>query len=240
MKKLLSVADVKLMNKNGEREFYADDNTLITPAARDAAKEFGIKIIKGAPVNIANCCTAPDQAPPPTSDSCSAGAVSAGDFDAATVRQIVEQVVAAMGGDSTPNFTLPKCNRELVRAIDPQTGFMLIKGNSVAMEPFNDGQRDRPGVMCKEVTNQQESPNITGGFMEFDHSELTWTLTYDELDYVIDGTLEFIVNGKKYTGLPGDVFFIPASTTVTFTTPDKTRFFFVTYPANWAELCGVR
>lgn len=239
MKKLFAVADVKLMAKNGEKEFYADDNTIVTPAARDAAKEFGIKIIKGAPVNLAGCCQPAATDSEPTTAPCpppSAPALPA-TVDAATVRKIVEQVVNAMSG-GTP--TMPKLNRELVRVIDPQTGFMLIKGNSVAMEPFNDGRRDHPGVTCKEVTTQQESPNITGGFMEFDHSELTWTLTYDELDYVIDGTLEFTVNGKKYTGNPGDVFFIPAHTTVTFSTPNKTRFFFVTYPANWAELCGIK
>ena len=228
MKKLVSVADIKAMAQKGEKEFFADDNTLITPAARDSAKEFGVKIVKGSPVNVAGCCTpkaeyVPTQAP-----------VCTNPLDPAMIRKIVEQVMASMGG-AAPSGS------DLVRAIDPATGFMLIKGNSdLKMEPFNDGKRDHERVWCKDVSCVDNSPNMTAGFMEFDHSELTWTLTYDEFDYVIDGTLEFIVGGQKYTGQPGDVFFIPANTTVTFTTPNKTRFFFVTYPANWAELCGVK
>jgi len=58
----------------------------------------------------------------------------------------------------------------------------------------------------------------------------------EELDYVIEGSLDIIVNGKTYRGKAGDVFYIPKNTTVTFSTPDKAKFFFVTYPANWAEL----
>ena len=71
------------------------------------------------------------------------------------------------------------------------------------------------GDLDQRIYQSKESPNLTSGIMQFDHSQLPWTLTYDEMDYVIEGTLEFIVNGKKYTGYPGDSFYIPANTTVT-------------------------
>ena len=357
MKRLISVNDIKSLYEQGQKEFYQDDDCVITPAARDAASEFGVKIIKGrlpygvgnpdsypisggaSPVVAAgasvvksdavspatkcppvpgyrgdqplytspwpdviprtNCSvrtqntpssyttpwpkanpiarealantdpartapgpfnagapspvqpitsvpcggyTPPGQAAPliPTavtpcaaSNIAPAAAPACGNVDPQMVANIVQQVMAGMGNTSCPAGSLD-------RVVDPGTGFMLIKSANTPLEPFNDGTNDRPGISIKEFTNPQESPNITSGFMEFDNTSLDWTLTYDEMDYVIEGTLEFIVNGQKYTGQAGDSFFIPANTHVTFTTPNKAKFFFVTYPANWAETCGLK
>ena len=48
MKRLISVVDIKTLSEKGQTEFMVDDDTLITPAARDAANEFGVKIVKAA------------------------------------------------------------------------------------------------------------------------------------------------------------------------------------------------
>ncbi len=356
MKRLISVNDIKCLYEQGQKEFYQDDNTVITPAARDAASEFGVKIIKGrqpygvgnvesypvasgaSPVVAAgatvvksdavspatkcppipgyradqplytspwpdvvprtNCSVRTQASPtsyttpwpkanpiaaqalanmepprqsvgpfnagapstvqpitavpcggvyptnqyatiPPAVTSCSAAniaeapaAAPCNTVDPEMIAQIVRQVLSGMGNTcSSPG---------LDRVVDPGTGFMLIKSSTGQMDVFNDGKQDRPGIYIKEFTNPQESPNMTAGMMEFDHSSLDWTLTYDEMDYVIEGTLEFIVNGQKFTGHAGDSFYIPANTHVTFTTPDKAKFFFVTYPANWAETAGIK
>lgn len=357
MKRLISVNDIKSLYEQGQKEFYQDDDTVITPAARDAANEFGVKIIRGnlpygvgnpasypvssaaSPVVAAGATVVksdavspatkcppvpgyradqplytspwPDVVPrtycsvrtqatpssyttpwpkanpiaaqalkylepartapgpfnagapspiqpitavpcggvytagqpaaviPPAVTSCSAAniadapsAAPCNTIDPQMIAQIVQQVLSGMGN------TCAQAN--LDRVVDPNTGFMLIKSSTAQMDVFNDGTMDRPGIYIKEFTNPQESPNMTSGVMEFDHSSLDWTLTYDEMDYVIDGTLEFIVNGQKFTGNAGDSFYIPANTHVTFTTPNKAKFFFVTYPANWAETCGLK
>ena len=43
-----------------------------------------------------------------------------------------------------------------------------------------------------------------------DHSEFAWELTYEEIDYVIEGTLTVTIDGKKYTANAGDVLFVPS------------------------------
>lgn len=322
MKRLISVVDIKTLSEKGQNELMVDDETIVTPSARDAAVEFGVKITKAAapccvatvpaemvsagaspvvaagpvversqavspatycpPVpgfredntlltspwpdagKIAHCSvmtqptpssattpwpkanpvafqalapTAPTaQATPAECCSSAPEPVQAvptqGGVDPALVAKIVQQVMSQLDGAVADDC--PQAN--LVRAIDPETGFMLIKGDSVKLNPFNDGEKDYDGIWIKEFTNPKESPNMTSGIMVFDNAQLPWTLTYDEMDYVIDGVLEFIVNGKKYTGYPGDSFYIPANTSVTFSTPNKAKFFFVTYPANWSEL----
>ena len=40
------------------------------------------------------------------------------------------------------------------------------------------------------------------GIMELDHTSFEWTLTYDEYDMVIDGTLEIEIDGRVLTGKP--------------------------------------
>ncbi len=93
---------------------------------------------------------------------------------------------------------------------------------------------DKVGI--GEILSIKESPNMASGFMTMEKTSFDWTLKYEEIDYVVDGMLEFKVNGQTYRGQAGDVFYIPANASVTFSAPGKVKFFFVTYPANWAEL----
>ena len=71
--------------------------------------------------------------------------------------------------------------------------------------------------------------------MEMDHSSFDWTLNYDEVDYVIEGRLEILKDGRKITADKGEVILIPKGSSITFSTPDFTRFLYVVYPADWAN-----
>ena len=125
---------------------------------------------------------------------------------------------------------------EIKKECDP-SGIRLVRGESVVCDRFDTGNpNDKVGI--KEVLNIKESPNMATGFMELEKSSFDWTLGYDEVDYIVEGTMEITINGKKYTGHAGDVFFIPMNSSITFSSPDYCKFFFSTYPANWQELCG--
>lgn len=108
-----------------------------------------------------------------------------------------------------------------------------VQGSSIKLEPFDQAP---PGqiIHLKDVVTSREG-NLAAGFMTFDHSELPWHLTYDEVDYVVDGVFTLQANGKTYTCQAGDVMYIPKDTHVVFGSPAHTRVFYVTYPANWAE-----
>ena len=123
---------------------------------------------------------------------------------------------------------------EMMREID-KSGIMSIKGSTVKCEPFVTG---KPGdqVFLKDIVTLEESPRLGCGFMEMKESSFPWTLKYDEIDYITEGTLEILIDGKKITGNAGDVIFIPMNSSIEFSTPDYARFVYVTYPANWAEL----
>ena len=62
---------------------------------------------------------------------------------------------------------------------------------------------------------------MSAGFLVIENSKFDWELTYEEIDYVIEGTLTVEINGKTYTAYPGDVLFVPAGSKVVWGSPDK-------------------
>ena len=121
-----------------------------------------------------------------------------------------------------------------MKPICPNPRVTHVKAASVRLEPFDQAP---PGqnIRLKDVITAREA-NLAAGFMSFDHSELPWHLTYDEVDYVVEGVFTLQANGRNYTCQPGDVLYIPKDTQVVFGSPATTRVFYVTYPANWAEV----
>ena len=94
----------------------------------------------------------------------------------ALIREIVTKVLEESAGKgSKPEFE---------KRIDP-SGIMGVKTSTVKCEPF---QQD--GVKLKDVVTLEEAPRMGCGIMELDHTSFEWTLTYDEYDLVLDGTLE--------------------------------------------------
>lgn len=71
--------------------------------------------------------------------------------------------------------------------------------------------------------------------MEMEESAFDWTLNYDEIDYVIEGTLEIIVDGRKVVGNKGEAILIPKGSKIQFSAPKFARFLYVIYPADWQE-----
>lgn len=124
------------------------------------------------------------------------------------------------------------CGIEKVKA---KSGITGIKGSTVKCESFDTG---KPGdkVYLKDILTLDENRNLACGFMEMEESEFDWTLDYDEVDYVIEGTLEIKTEGEKIAGNAGDVIMIPKGSSISFSTPDRVKFFYVTYPANWSEV----
>jgi ethanolamine utilization protein EutQ len=231
LKVLISVNEVNKLAEKGKKVLFKSPETIITPAAKDKAEELGM--------SIEECCNSQEtqnaeENQKQEEENVTNEAVSDSNekpaVDPELIAKIVKNVLAGM------NINTDSC--DLQREIDP-SGLCLIKGDSVVCEPFNTGNpNDKVGI--KEILSTKESPNMGLGFMTMEESSFSWDMKYEEIDYIVEGTLEFTVDGKTYTGKAGDVFYIPKDTTVTFSTPDKTKFFFVVYPANWAELCGYK
>ena len=88
-------------------------------------------------------------------------------------------------------------------------------------------------VYTHDLFSLQESPRLGCGIMEMEKTTFPWTLQYDEIDYVISGSLIICYGDTTVTAGPGEVILIPKGSNIQFSVPDKARFLYVTYPADW-------
>lgn len=88
-------------------------------------------------------------------------------------------------------------------------------------------------VYTHDLFSLAESPRLGAGVMEMRSTTFDWTLQYDEIDYVIEGSLSVICGGKTVTAGPGQLILIPKGSKIQFSVPDHARFLYVTYPADW-------
>ena len=71
------------------------------------------------------------------------------------------------------------------------------------------------------ISNDSEKPITSGLFRLKAGQSLKYTYTYHEMKFIVDGS--FIVEdetGQKVTAKPGDLFYFPKGTSITFSTPD--------------------
>ena len=134
-----------------------------------------------------------------------------------TLRPVIDEILRALAGGG-----------EFATEKDP-SGVLLIRTDTVQCESFE----GRENVRVKDITTLDEAPRIAAGVMEVEQTSFPWTLSYDEFDIVLSGTLEIKVGERTYTGHAGDVFYIPKGSSIAFQSPDKARYVYVTYPADW-------
>lgn len=70
--------------------------------------------------------------------------------------------------------------------------------------------------------------------MSLTAGEFPWTLTYDEVQVVLEGELHIGTQTGTKVGRPGDVLYVPKGSAITFGTPSWAKFVYVTFPADWA------
>ncbi|MFC2594320.1 MAG: cupin domain-containing protein [Fretibacterium sp.] len=142
------------------------------------------------------------------------------------VRKAVQDILGGVQKDPAP------CGAPFEKRRVP-AGAVSVKLPTVRPEKFDTG---KPGdkVRLIDVLTLEESPRLGCGIMEMEATAFDWTLRYDEVDYIIEGTLEILIDGQTVTGNKGDALYIPADSSITFRAPAFARFLYVTYPANWA------
>lgn len=141
--------------------------------------------------------------------------------------QLIESIVKKVIEEQ-----MNQCQKQ--HRVEDKSGVISIKASEIKPEPFDTGKAGDK-VFLTDLFSLKESPRLGAGIMEMEDTTFDWTLNYDEVDYVIEGTLEIIIDGRKIVGNKGDVILIPKNTKIQFSTPNFCRFMYVVYPANWAE-----
>lgn len=88
-------------------------------------------------------------------------------------------------------------------------------------------------VYTKDLFSLEESPRLGCGLMVMKETTFDWTLDYDEIDYVISGKLDIIIDGRKVSASAGELILIPKNSKIQFSVAEEARFVYVTFPADW-------
>ena len=213
VKKLICAMDVENLGKQGKKVFFIDKDTIVTAAAEDAAKNLGIEFSYGS-----------DEKKTGT------GTADLGDIDS----NMIYNVLKSMLDKGLLNGIFENSSTQPYTAECDCGGLKLVRGNSVKMDVFDTGNPNNK-VFYQELVSKDDS-SMSAGFLTIEKSSFEWELCYEEIDYVIEGTLTIEINGKTFTAHAGDVLSVPSGSKVVWGSPDKARVFYTTYPANWADL----
>lgn len=88
-------------------------------------------------------------------------------------------------------------------------------------------------VYTKDLFSLQESPRLGCGLMVMKDTTFDWKLDYDEIDYIISGRLDIVIEGRTVSAGPGEILLIPKGSQIKFSVTGDARFVYVTYPADW-------
>jgi len=141
------------------------------------------------------------------------------------VRQIIEEKLAGASNDSV----------DFVRNKDA-SGIISVKLPTVRVDESNrlDTGNSSDIVYTKDLFTLEESKRLGCGIMEMKETTFDWILNYDEIDYVIEGHLDIVIDGRLVSADAGELILIPKGSKIKFSVPNYARFIYVTYPADWA------
>ncbi len=207
-KKCYTAQDIKNLADQKIFELRLEKGDLVTPLARDQARESGVCIVEAESsfehqqrLNVSGLPT------------------RSGDFES-LVRQIVEKLL----------------HRSETSISCPSTDVVHVDSRTLTMPPFPfEINRPEMDVRLEDVITAKHGSPMAAGFMSLHKGSFPWTLNYDEIEYVIEGELHITTDKGTVIGRPGDVIYIPKGTKILFGTPQWAKFLYVTYPAEWAS-----
>ncbi len=223
MKKLICAKEVEAVLKEGKKVLYIDCDTIVTPAARDAAKNSGVEITTeapAAPVVVAAaapaaCC----ETAVPAATACDGGIDSNMIYN--VLKTMMEKGLLQGMFDASAS-ALP------YTAEKDACGLKVVRGNSVQYEVLDTGN-PADKVFYQEVINADDGSSMNAGFITIETCSFEWECACQELYHIVEGTLTVTVDGKVYTACPGDSVFFPKGAKVIFGSPNKMKAFYATY-----------
>lgn len=219
MKKLVCAEEVKVAAVKGQKTIGLECNTIITPAARDLAKELGVEFIA------------------------SASAVENGIFKSNVLqkneglknidRNLIYQIVKTLLDNNLLQGAAELLSEKPFRTDgDPESGLRIVRGRTAKFKPLFPGDSNKNAAYCELV--KKENCKMRAGFLTIEKSSFDWELFNDEINVILEGSLSIKINGNAFEACQGDVLLIPKGSKVTWGSSGYVKLFYVS--GNWANL----
>ena len=212
LKQLVTAAQIKEWAEKKETVVHLAPGTIITPAAKDAAKDYGITLLEKS--NL------PKEEKPPSCENAPLSLAPPG-VDPSLVARIVKEVMACL----QRNQDFPY----LIKESDP-CGMVLVRGEPLFNAFLSAGDPRKSKTI--KIFDKGEKERVSAGFSIVDDTSLSRELDCGEINYIIDGNLEIKVNNKSYHGQKGDVLFLPAGTKVAYKSHEGAKYLYVSCPGD--------
>jgi ethanolamine utilization protein EutQ len=89
------------------------------------------------------------------------------------------------------------------------------------------------------VINASISRHMGGGIEVLDNVTIDWTVTYDEILFVVEGPLTVAFEDSKHECEAGDIVWLPAGTKLRYIAKTRAVYFYALYPVDWALRQGI-
>jgi ethanolamine utilization protein EutQ len=260
MKRLITAEFVRHEHVGGRKSIeVALPQCIVTAEARLVAEQLGMEIVETVDAAYRTRTGASRKNDAPAGNSATAqctgedlakiktevlSRLPAGAISGEVIEQLVRKLVAESAvatKDIKTAVAKPVAAKPAAleyAAFDAQvikSGIKKITGNSVRFGLFDGAGRENQ-IGIADVVTADDGSSMAAGYMSWKNCFFPWTLTYDEVDYVIEGELHIRCGGETVVGKAGDVIFIPKNTAIEFGTTSEVRFLYVAYPANWQDI----
>ena len=227
MKTLLTEKSIKDLIAQGGHSVCIDENTIVTPAARDAIKYNGLE--------VTDCTAAPApvttySAYIPTQPAAPAAAPAGGE---ALSTEMIYNALKKMTEQGLLNdcFEAPAPAEAAPYTAENANGFKLVRGGGIKMEVLElENPADNGKVQYQELIGADVDSAMNAGFMTVDQCTFNWDVEPQEIYYVVEGNMTVTVDGVPHTAYPGDCLFIQKGSKVVFSSGNtKAKVFYCTY-----------
>ncbi len=165
------------------------------------------------------------------------------------VKQLVQKATAealaavlpAQGCCTAPSAAVaPAQQGSLQAGVSKADGFRSRAGGVIRVDQNRLPWTDFSEAPCPELINivdvitTGDGAPMGGGYLEWDKASFPWTLTYDEINIVLEGELHISCGGQTVVARRGDMSYLPKGSSVVFASPGYVKFAYVTWPADWA------
>lgn len=88
------------------------------------------------------------------------------------------------------------------------------------------------------LVGPEMSKTMGAGIATFDGCSIEWTVLYDEVIVVLEGTFRLVAGSEVYSCSPGDVIWIPENTPIKYE-GEKAKVFYALHPVDWRQKHGL-
>jgi ethanolamine utilization protein EutQ len=89
------------------------------------------------------------------------------------------------------------------------------------------------------VINASISRHMGGGIEVLENVTIDWTVTYDEILFIVEGPLTVAFEDGAHECEAGDIVWLPAGTKLSYIARGRATYFYALYPVDWALRQGI-